>query len=82
MNADSTALVNAIRGPIIMITVGVLFALDSLTPLRFHQTWPAILVVVGLLGLAGGVGRRSRRNSENPPRPANSGIPAGTGGVQ
>ncbi len=82
MNADSYALVNAIRGPIIMITVGVLFALDSFTPLRFHQTWPAILVVVGLLGLAGGVGRRSRRNAGNPPPAANSGIPTGTGGVQ
>ncbi|MDQ6700745.1 MAG: DUF5668 domain-containing protein [Acidobacteriota bacterium] len=82
MNADSHALVNAIRGPIIMITVGVLFALDSFTPLRFHQTWPAILVVVGLLGLAGGVGRRSRGNAENPPPPANSNAATGPGGVR
>ncbi len=67
MNADSMALVNAIRGPIIMIAVGVLFALDSFTPLRFHQTWPAIMIVLGLLGLVGGVGRRRRRNAENPP---------------
>lgn len=82
MNADSTALVNAIRGPIIMITVGVLFALDSFTPLRFHQTWPAILVVVGLLGLAGGVGRRSRSHAANPPPAANADVSTGRGGVR
>lgn len=82
MNADSCALVNAIRGPIIMITVGTLFALDSFTPLRFHQSWPAILIVLGLLGLVGGMGRRSRRNAENPPPVSSSGIPTGTGGLQ
>lgn len=82
MNADSHALVCAIRGPIILITVGVLFALDSFTPFRFHQTWPAILIVLGLLGLAGGMGRRSRRNMENPQPVSNPGAPSGTGGVQ
>ena len=82
MNADSCALVNAIRGPIVMIAVGVLFALDSFTPIRFHQTWPAILIVLGLLGLAGGMGRRSRRNADIAPPVSNSGVPTGTGGLQ
>jgi hypothetical protein len=51
MNDDSAALIQAIRGPVILITVGVLFALDNFTSLSFNQTWPAILIVVGLLNL-------------------------------
>lgn len=41
----------AIRGPIILITVGTLFAMDHFTPYGFHQTWPVLLIVVGLLSL-------------------------------
>ena len=44
-------LISAIRGPIIMITIGVLFALDHMTQFTFGRTWPAILIVVGLLSL-------------------------------
>jgi hypothetical protein len=51
-------LVRAVRGPIILITVGTLFALDHFTPYGFHETWPVILIVVGLLTL---VGRATRR---------------------
>ena len=46
-------LVRAVRGPIILITIGTLFALDHMTPYGFQQTWPVILIVVGLLTLAG-----------------------------
>jgi cell wall-active antibiotic response 4TMS protein YvqF len=51
-------LVRAVRGPIILITIGTLFALDHFTPYGFHETWPVILIVVGLLTL---VGRATRR---------------------
>ncbi len=53
MNDDSMALMKAIRGPVIMIVVGALFALDQFTTISFRQSWPAILIVVGLLSLAG-----------------------------
>ncbi len=46
-------LVRAVRGPIILITVGTLFALDHFTPYGFQQTWPVILIVIGLLTLIG-----------------------------
>jgi hypothetical protein len=46
-------LVRAVRGPIILITIGTLFALDHMTPYGFQQTWPVILIVVGLLTLVG-----------------------------
>ncbi len=60
MNEQSTYLVRAITGPIILITIGVLFAFDRFTDFRFSQTWPVLLIVVGLLKLIGGGGRFSR----------------------
>src|SRR3954468_17392556 len=49
MRGNERSLVAAIRGPITLITVGVLFALNNFTPYRFHQTWPVLLIVFGLL---------------------------------
>jgi len=50
---NGNALVRAVRGPIILITIGTLFALDHFTPWGFLQTWPVILIVIGLLTLVG-----------------------------
>jgi hypothetical protein len=69
MNEQSTNLVRAVTGPIILITVGVLFAFDRFTEFRFSQTWPVLLIVVGLLKLAGG-GRRRRYYRDVPPPPS------------
>jgi hypothetical protein len=42
----------SIVGPIVLITVGVLFALDySWSQWEFSRTWPVILVVIGLVKL-------------------------------
>ena len=60
MNGNDVSLVRAIRGPITLITVGVLFALNNFTPYQFHQTWPVLLIVFGLLSLL-------RRSVEPPP---------------
>jgi hypothetical protein len=51
MNGNSPSLMHAIRGPIMMITVGVLFALNQMTEFTFWRTWPALLIVLGLLSL-------------------------------
>ena len=45
------SLLRAIRGPITLITVGVLFALNNFTPYGFDKTWPVLLIVFGLLSL-------------------------------
>ena len=52
MKGDRTG-IRAIRGPIILITVGVLFALQSFNIYGFDQTWPVLLIVIGLLHLIG-----------------------------
>lgn len=65
MNEQTASLIRAARGPLILITVGVLFAIDRFTPFRFSQTWPVLLIVIGVLRLLGG----SRRSSYPPPPP-------------
>jgi hypothetical protein len=65
------SLVRAIRGPITLITLGVLFALNNFTQYRFEQTWPVLLIVFGLLSLA-------RRGFEPPLEPPPGGYPPGT----
>ena len=40
--------VGAVSGPLLLITTGVLFAIDHFGPYRFSQTWPILLIVYGL----------------------------------
>ena len=59
------SLMRAIRGPITLITVGVLFALNNFTPYSFDKTWPVLLIVFGLLSLL----RRGMEPAPPPPPP-------------
>jgi hypothetical protein len=68
LTEHSTSLMRAISGPVLLITVGVLFAFDKFTEFRFTETWPVLLIVLGLLHLAGG-GRRGLRDRGNGFRP-------------
>jgi Domain of unknown function (DUF5668) len=54
----------AIRGPIMVITVGVLFALNNFTQYNFGETWPVLIIVAGLISLLG------RGTSQPTPPPA------------
>lgn len=63
MNGDSRGILCAIRGPIMLITVGVLFAINNFTPYGFQ--WPVLLIVFGLLTLMG----RGARPAPPPPGP-------------
>ncbi len=44
-------LVRAVRGPMLLTTLGVLFAIDYFGPFPFHRTWPVLLIVYGALWL-------------------------------
>ena len=61
---DSYSTIRAIRGPVTLITIGVLFALNNFTRYGFDQTWPVILIVFGLLSLL--------RRGMQPAGPANA----------
>jgi hypothetical protein len=65
VNDHSQLLLRSIRGPVIVITIGVLCAADRFTDYHFHQTWPVLLIVIGLLQLIGG--RRRRGGYYQPP---------------
>lgn len=62
MPGDSYHVIRAIRGPITLITLGSLFALQNFTNLGFDKTWPVLLIVFGLLSLM--------QRGAAPPRPA------------
>ena len=53
MSGSGGSMVRAIRGPVTLITVGVLFALNNFTPYRFEETWPVLIIVAGLVSLLG-----------------------------
>ena len=40
-----------LMGPAMLITIGVLFLLDSVSRIEFGKTWPAILLVIGVVKL-------------------------------
>ena len=48
----SAAYIRAIRGPVLLITIGVLMLADQQTSLGIGTTWPILLVVAGLMVLA------------------------------
>jgi hypothetical protein len=54
----------AVRGPIALITIGALFAVDHFTPYGFERTWPVLLIVFGALSLL------CRGRSDRPANPS------------
>ncbi len=50
MNVDRS-LACAIRGPVVLITIGTLFAIDHFGPYTFDRTWPIVIIVIGLMKL-------------------------------
>ncbi|HEX8985467.1 MAG TPA: DUF5668 domain-containing protein [Bryobacteraceae bacterium] len=49
---SSAGLVRAVRGPLLLIAVGLLFVGDYFGPFPFYKTWPVLLIVYGVLKLA------------------------------
>lgn len=51
MNSRAALFVQAIRGPILLITLGLLFAAHQAGIISFARTWPLIIIVLGLMKL-------------------------------
>ena len=51
MTASAADIIQAVRGPLMLITLGALIAIDHLGIYRFGVTWPVLVIVFGLLKL-------------------------------
>lgn len=67
MGADRYALVRASRGPIMLITLGSLFAIDYYAGMPFTRTWPLLLIAFGLMKLLERAALRSQSDYEPGP---------------
>jgi hypothetical protein len=69
MNNRGALFAQAIRGPILLITLGILFAIHQAGVLPFSRTWPLVLIVVGVMKLIERMFLQQR-----PPRPGGPGL--------
>ena len=51
MNNRRALVAQAVRGPILLITIGVLFAIHQADVLHFSRSWPLIIIMIGVLKL-------------------------------
>ena len=51
MRTRGSLFAQAVRGPIMLITVGSLFAMHQAGVISFSRSWPLILIVVGIMKL-------------------------------
>lgn len=49
---NNANLLQAVRGPLMMITLGILLAIDHFGSYGFSRTWPLLVIVFGVLKLA------------------------------
>jgi hypothetical protein len=63
--------IRSLMGPAVIITVGILFLLEQTrSGFSFGQTWPVILVVIGIISLASAMAPMDGHISSVPPAPA------------
>jgi Domain of unknown function (DUF5668) len=63
MNSKAALYAQAIRGPVVLIVIGVLFAVHQAGVLPFSRTWPLLIIVLGVMKLI------ERWNAPRPPFP-------------
>ena len=49
---NSGSLLLAIRGPVLLVVLGLLMAADQLDRMSLARTWPVLLILFGLFKLA------------------------------
>jgi cell wall-active antibiotic response 4TMS protein YvqF len=58
MNPRAASMVGVIRGPVMLIALGVLLAIDHAGRTSFARTWPVLLILFGALTLLERAGDR------------------------
>ena len=48
---NNASIFSAARGPIMLITVGSLLAMDNMLDVSFSRTWPVLIIVFGVMKL-------------------------------
>jgi hypothetical protein len=72
-NSSAASLVQAVRGPIMLITLGGLVEIDYMGVYGFSRTWPVLIIVFGLLKLLERVAAGPSYGN-HPPPPGGSAI--------
>ena len=49
--SNNIALVRALRGPVMMMTLGGMLVADHFSRFSFSRTWPVLLIVLGIMKL-------------------------------
>ena len=52
---NHASLLSALRGPVMLLTLGLLFVVDQSGSVSFVNTWPALIIVYGLFKLLEGL---------------------------
>lgn len=69
MNTRAAMFAQAIRGPVLLITIGVLFAVHQAGIVSFARTWPLIIIIVGVMKLIERMFAQPPAQSPAPPPP-------------
>jgi len=64
---DSNSLVQAVRGPIMLITLGTLVAMDYFGIYGFSRTWPMLIIIFGCLKLLEKIATNPAPRETRPP---------------
>lgn len=48
---NNAALIRALRGPVMMVTLGCILAADHFSRFSFSRTWPVLLIAFGVMKL-------------------------------
>jgi hypothetical protein len=70
-NNTAAGYIGAIRGPVLLLTLGIILAIDHFGSYGFSRTWPVLIIVIGLMKLL------ERSLAARPEHPAGPEGPAG-----
>ena len=70
-----------LMGPVVLVTLGVLFLLSEFTHWHFHQTWPILLIAIGAVKVLGSNADTTGHVPPYVPGPAGTPPPPPTGTV-